>query len=400
MTRRLKTILPLLLLAVAGLGAWALIQARKSPETREREIRPPLVRVREVALEDLLLTVKSQGTVRPRTESVLVPEVSGRVIEVSPAFTSGGFFEAGELLLRIDADDYRQAIVQSRARVAQAELLLAREQGEADVARSEWEALGQGEQASPLTLHLPQIADAEAAVAAARAAVEQAERDLDRTEIRAPYAGRVNEKQVDIGQFINRGQALATIYAVDYAEISLPLPDDQLAFVDLPLDYRDRSAQEMGPEVTLRSDFAGRIHEWRGRIVRTEGVIDPQSRMVRAVARVKDPYARGTDPDRPPLAAGLFVQAEIAGRVATNVVILPRSALRADSRVLIVDNEDRLRFRDVEVIRSTEDRVIVASGLTSGERVCTSPLAAVTDGMQVRTRLDEPSDPVGRESGS
>jgi RND family efflux transporter MFP subunit len=279
---------------LAAVGAWALIQARKAPETVERVARPPLVRVQEVRLADLQLTVTSQGTVRPRTASVLVPEVSGRVIEVSPAFTPGGFFEAGERLLRIDPHDYRQAIVQARARVAQAELLLAREQGEADVARSEWEALGNGDDASALTLHLPQLADAEANVAAARAAVEQAERNLERTEIRAPYAGRVQEKQVDLGQFVTRGQSLATIYAVDYAEISLPLPDDQLAFIDLPLDYRDQAARTAGPEVILRADFAGRVHEWRGRIVRTEGVIDPQSRMVRAVARVKDPYGRGS----------------------------------------------------------------------------------------------------------
>jgi RND family efflux transporter MFP subunit len=398
MNRRLKVILPIIVVALAAVGAWALIQARKAPETVERVARPPLVRVQDVKLADLQLTVTSQGTVRPRTASVLVPEVSGRVIEVSPAFTPGGFFEAGELLLRIDPHDYRQAIVQARARVAQAELLLAREQGEADVARSEWEALGDGDDASPLTMHLPQLADAQATVAAARAAVEQAERDLERTEIRAPYAGRVQEKQVDFGQFVNRGQSLATIYAVDYAEISLPLPDDQLAFIDLPLDYRDQAARTAGPEVILRADFAGRVHEWRGRIVRTEGVIDPQSRMVRAVARVKDPYGRGSDPDRPPLAAGLFVQAEIVGRTASGVAVLPRSALRDDDVVLVVDDQDRLRFRQVEILRSTEDSVIVASGLAAGERVCTSPLVAVTDGMRVRTSADETAGTASEET--
>jgi RND family efflux transporter MFP subunit len=378
-----KILLPVLVVSVALVGACTLITTREKPQTRAPEEVLPLVRVLPVELRELRLSVASQGTVGPRTVSALVPEVSGRVLEVGRSFAAGGFFESGEVLLRIDPHDYRQALVQARSQVAQAELRLARERAEADVARREWNEIGQGEPTA-LTLHEPQVADAAAALEGARAALVKAERDLERTEIRAPYAGRIREKQVDVGQFVVRGAPLATIYAVDYAEVRLPLPDSELAFVDLPLVYRDDRGEQTYPVVILRADFAGRIHEWRGRVVRTEGEIDPASRMVHVVAQVKDPYARGSDPDRPPLAAGLFVTAEILGHRVDEVAVLPRAAIREDDQVLVVDAEDRLRFRTVSILRSTGGEVIVQSGLSDGERICLSPLSAVTDGMRVR----------------
>jgi RND family efflux transporter MFP subunit len=387
MTKRtwLKVGLPLVVIAAGALGAAGMILSREKPETRVPEAPVPLVRSLVVNLGEMTLTVQSQGTVTPRTQSSLVPEVAGRVIEVSDSFTSGGFFEESHVLLRIDPHDYREAVVQANAAVSQAELRLAQQRAEADLAREEWEDLGGGE-GSALTLRIPQIAEAEAAVAAASAALDRAERDLARTEVRAPYAGRVREKLVDVGQFVNRGTPVATIYAVDFAEVRLPLPDDQLAFLDLPLDYRGETDPRPGPQVILSADFAGRTYEWTGRIVRTEGEIDPRTRMVHAVARVKDPYARGSDPRRPPLAAGLFVEAQILGHQVSEVVPIPRSAVRDGGRVLVIDDDNRLRFRDVEILRRTESDVIVSSGLAEGDRVCVSSLAAVTDGMRVRVR--------------
>jgi RND family efflux transporter MFP subunit len=386
MRRTLKIVLPILTLLAGAFGAKLLIDAHEEPETRIPESVPPLVEVLAVELSDVPLTVTSQGTVSPRTESVLVPEVSGQVVEVSPSFVAGGFFEASDLLLRIDDHDYRQALIRSRARVTQAEVRLAQERAEAEVARSEWEDLGAGAgAASPLTLRQPQIADAEAVLAAANAEVEQALRNLERTEIRAPYAGRVRNKQVDVGQFVTRGSPLGMIYAIDRAEIRLPLPDDELAFVDLPSVYRGESGNAPGPEVILRANFAGRVHEWTGRIVRTEGEIDPRSRMVHAIASVDDPYARGDDPDRAPLAAGMYVDAEILGHVAKKVTRLPRSAVRDGDRVLILDDDDRVWFRDVRVLRRDHESVLVSAGLADGDRLCVSSLAAVIDGMRVRT---------------
>jgi len=333
---------------------------------------------------DVTLTVASQGTVRPRTESTLSAEVSGLVVGVSPAFVDGGFFEAGDLLLQIDPQDYRQALVEAESRLAAAELRLAQEAAAGELARAEWAELGEGE-ATALTLHEPQLAQAAAAVAAAAESIAQAQRNLERTEVRAPYAGRLRLKQVDLGQLVNRGAPLASIYAVDAAEVRLPLPDDQLAFIDLPLSYRDEADDTTGPEVVLQAEFAGRTHEWTGRIVRTEGEIDPRSRMVHAVARVDDPYSRGDDPQRPPLASGLWVTATISGRFVQGVSVLSRAALRDGDQVLVLNGDNRVRFRDVDVLRKTNTDVIIRSGLEAGERVVLSQLATVTDGMKVRT---------------
>ena len=195
---------------------------------------------------------------------------------------------------------------------------------------------------------------------------------------------------MDVGQYVTPGTPLARVYAVDYAEIRLPLPDAELAYLDLPLDYRDEAARDTGPEVILRADFAGKTHEWRGRIVRTEGEIDPRSRMVYTVARVKDPYARGDDPSRPPLAAGLYVEAEILGHGAEGVAVVPRSAVRNGDTVLVVDEDDLLRFRTVDILRTGDQKAIIRSGLAAGERLCLSSLVAVTDGMRVRILQDDP----------
>lgn len=379
----LKIALPLLIVAAAIYGAMAMIAAKPEVKTKKPEVLPPQVRVQKVHLEDRLFKVHSQGTVSPRTESQLVPETSGRVESIADSFVPGGFFEAGDVLIEIDSHDYELAVAQARAEVARMGLVLAREEAETEVARKEWDELGKGK-ATPLTLREPQLADARASLAAAEAALERAQRDLDRTKIRAPFAGRVRQKNVDVGQFIVRGNPVGIVYAVDYVEIRLPLADDDLAFIDLPLDYRGETNESPGPRVTLRADFAGRNHAWEGRIVRTEGEIDTLSRLVHAVARVTDPYGRGEVADRPPLAVGLYVRAEIDGRRAKDVAVLPRAALRASGQVLVVDDDERLRFRDVVVLRKTRDAIVVGTGLAVGERVCVSPLEAVTEGMKVR----------------
>ena len=384
-SRTLKIVLPVGLVSLAALLAAGMVALKPDVETRVAAPKPPLVRVAEVTLADVPLIVRSQGTVRPRTESQLVPEVSGRVIHVSPSFAEGAFFEKGQVLFKVDPHDSRQAVVRARGEVARTKLQLAREEAEAEVAREEWEDLGAGEAATALTLREPQLEDARAGVASAEANLTTAERNLERTQIRAPYSGRVRRKNVDMGQFVTMGAPVATIYAVDYAETRLPLPDDELAYVELPLHYRGETARQKGPRVTLKADFAGQTFEWTGEIVRTEGEIDPGSRMVHAVVQIKDPYARGDDPSRPPLAVGLYVEAEIEGITAKGVAVLPRSALRGRSQVLVVTPEDRLEFRDVDLLRTTREEIYVRGGLKAGERVCLSPLEAVTNGMRVRT---------------
>ena len=389
LNRILKALLPPVVLGVAVAGAYVMYLNRPPVETQIPVVAPPAVRVQRVAFQSVDLTVSSQGTVQPRTASQLVPEIAGTVINVSPAFAVGGFFEEGEVLLEIDPYDYQQALIAGQSQRAQARLRLAQEEAEAEVARREWDELGGGN-ANALTLREPQVEDARAAVASAEAAIDRARRDLERAQVRAPYAGRVQSKDVDVGQFVNRGTAVGRIYAVDSAEVRLPLPDEELAYVDVPMSYRG-TQQRTGPSVVLSADFAGRQFTWQGQIVRTEGEIDPVSRMVHVVAEVDDPYAPGPDPTRPPLAVGMFVEAEIAGRRVDDVVMLPWAALNGRDRVLIVDDDGRLRYRQVEVLRSTSEYVLVRSGLAEGERVSISALDAVIDGMAVQVTENEPA---------
>lgn len=378
----LKGILPLALLGVAALAAITMIRNRPEAEIQPPQIAPPGVRVHAVALEDVDLSVISEGTVQPRTESELVPEISGRVISISPSFAEGGFFEEGDTLLEIDPFDYQQAVIAARSQLAQSRLRLAQEEAEAEIAQREWDEIGEGDPRA-LTLREPQLEDARAGVAAAEANLVRAERDLDRAEVRAPYAGRVRRKNVDVGQFVTMGNSVGTIYSVDVAEIRLPLPDAELAYLDLPLSYRG-SDTRLGPRVTVRTTFAGATHAWDGRIVRTESEIDPVSRMVHVVAEVMDPYSSGPDPNRPPLAVGMYVDAEIEGRRFGRLAVIPRAALRGRDQVMLVDEESRLRFRTIDILRLTTSSIYVRDGLQTGERVAISTVDSPTDGMLVQ----------------
>jgi RND family efflux transporter MFP subunit len=387
-TTRKKIVVPILVIGLGILGLVGMIAARPKVETRAPEVQPPLIRVVETDTEDMQLRVSAQGSVAPRTESSLVPEVSGRVEWVATSLAPGGFFEEGDVLLRIERRDAEVALRQAEAARARAasEALLAR----ANLKRS-LDLSTQGVVSSAeLDTAKNNASVAEAMLLEADTRIEQARTDLERTEIVAPFAGRVRDKMVDVGQFVNRGATVATIYSVDFAEVRLPIPDDQLAYVDLPLHYRGENGQPAAqPRVLLRARIAGQEHQWEGAIVRTEGEIDPRSRMVHAVAQVADPYARDESARRPPLAVGLFVEAEIFGRTVHDVIVLPRSAIRGDDRVLVVENAT-LRFRDVEVLRAEREHVIVSAGLRPGELVAVSPIEAAVDGMRVR--IAEQSD--------
>ena len=268
---------------------------------------------------------------------------------------------------------------------------MAREKQEVDIAKQEWENLGRGTPTA-LVLRKPQLAEAEAALASAQASLEKAKLDLKRTKIYAPYAGRVRTKSVDVGQFVNRGTGIALIYAVDFVEVRLPIPDEQAAFLNLPLSYRGEKVRKAGPGVLLHTRFAGKEHTWRGRIVRTEGEIDAKSRMIHAIAQVENPYGRGKYADRPPLAVGMFVEAEILGKRASSIVVLPRTVLRSKDTVLVVDKEKRLRFRRVDILRTDQEEVMLSQGLSEGERVCISPMETPVEGMKVRVASENPPE--------
>ncbi|MCH2170569.1 efflux RND transporter periplasmic adaptor subunit [Myxococcota bacterium] len=349
-------------------------------EPREQIDERPRVRVVEAVPRDVVLRVRSQGTVVPPVQSELVPEVSGRVEWVSPALAEGGAFELGEALLRIDAADYQAAMRHAWADVIRTE---------AEHAHAEQELRRRERLAGSDVVSEEQLSDARRAervsfanLEDSRVSLEEAQRDLDRTELVAPFTGRAREKRVDVGQFVERGHPVGTLYAVDHVEVRLPLSDSELVFLEWPT-VDGSSEANARPEVTLSASLAGEVRSWRGRIVRTDGIIDPRTRMVHAIARVDDPYGQRSDGVTVPLVVGLFVQAEIRGRVESNAVVLPRSALRGRNRVLVVDAEGRLRERQVGVLRLQGDEAVVTSGLQPGELVCVSDMPVFVEGMPV-----------------
>ncbi len=382
MKEKKKFILPILVIFVSILGAIVIVASRPEVKPLPPEVSRKIIRAQKVYKQSVQMVVKSQGTVVPRTESVLVSQAAGLIIDVSPSFVVGGFFEKGDILVSLDPRDYEFALTQAKHQVAQTELSLEIEGQEAKIAKEEWHRLNDG-QAPPLVAREPQVNQARAAFEAAKAGMMQAQLNLERTQIRAPFSGRVRTKNVDFGQYVTPGLAVATIYAVDYVEVRLPIPDEELAYVDIPLDFRGVKSNHKGPVVILKTRFAGEEHEWHGYITRIEGEIDARSRMIHAVARIENPYSKKPNSIRPPLTVGMFVYAEIEGKYMDDLYTIPRVALRGNSQVLIVDTDERLRFRNVEPFRIDSEIVYIRSGLEDGEQICISPLQAVVDGMPV-----------------
>jgi len=396
-------LVPIAILGLGIIAVYFLWLTRPQAAPAPVEVALPLIRVQTLGPEPLQLFVHAQGTVAPRTESELKAQVSGEVVWVSPSLAPGGFFDAGDPLLKLSPVDYEADLESARA-------FLARAESEAKRARKDRNR--QRRLADRSVASQARIDDAEnaariseASLREARARLGRAERDLERTELYAPYSGRVRAEQVDLGQFVSRGEPLALIYAVDYAEVRLPIPDRELRYLDVPLGYRDSGERRepltdeaypigelaevgleeaYGPLVILKAEFAGKSHEWPGRIVRTEGELDPKSRMVTVVARVKDPYARKQAPSRPPLSVGLFVDAQISGLRLAEALVIPRSALRDGDQVLVLDEEDRVHYRPIKVLRTEREIVVVEDGLEAGERIAVSPMPDAVEGMRVR----------------
>jgi len=398
----LRILVPVAVLAASAAVVGWLMSTRPEAQLRKPPTSIQAVDVVRLARTNYQVVLTSQGTVRPRTESTLKPEVSGRIVSVSPSFRDGGFFEEGEVLLTIDPRDYETAVVVARANVKLKESELELERAQHEQARENWSLLGDGDDPSPLTLREPQLAEALSDLESARARLEQAERDLERTQIRAPYAGRIQRKSVDVGQVVTPGNDLAALFAIDVVEIRLPLPNDQLDFIRLPEEYRGggESVEVDRPRVILRGDYGSRNVTWTGEVVRAEGAYDAQTRELFVIAQVDDPYARRRG-DNPPLKVGQFVSAEIQGERLANVFVIPRTAVRSDGEVLIVDNQSRIHRRRVEEVRRDKTHVVVREGLSEGEDLCTTPLIFAADGAEVMPRLpgvDPPRTAGGNQS--
>ena len=381
--RLIKYLLPPLIILVA-LGALILLfLARKAPPEREIERVLPRVEVLEIVPKTSRLTLHSQGVVQARQSTLLITEVSGVVEWVSPALYAGGFFENGEVLLRLEATAYESALASARVRLAQAELLHEQESALAEQARLEWENIGEGP-GSDLTLRIPQLRAAAEELEAAKAAVRLAERDLRHTQVRAPYRGRVREKFVDVGQSLAaRASQIASIYSVDAVEIRVSFSQQDAGLLELPELFVEGGMTGAQAPVEVIAEFGAQHHVWQGTLDRTEGAVDASTRLVYAVVRVDEPYASSDERVRPPLKVGMFVRVKIQGREIRNAVKLPREALQRENWVHVLDAQNRLEIRPVEVVHRAMDHVVVSEGLHEGERVILTRLQYATPGMQL-----------------
>ena len=364
-------------LIIVALLIFAVMMATREEVTRQKMTIPaPRVKVKVADVGPERVRITGEGTVSPLREIDLIPQVGGRVVFISPTLVDGGEFADGDELLRIDTVDYELAVESARAQVKDLESKLMLTGEEAEAAREEWK-IQNGDDSEPpsLVAKEPQLAAARAALQGARANLDKAMLNLDRTSLRAPFDGRISSKSVDLGQFVSVGQPLARMFSVEAAEIMVPLDDVDLRWIEVP---GFTAGEESESRAVVKGTIAGRDFEREGSLMRTEGRIDERTRMVNVVVRVERPYE-----GRPPLAMGLFVSVEIEGITMPQAIWLPRSAVHEGDVVYIVDEENRISFKKVDISRYYRDEILVTSGISDGDLVVISPMKIVTEGMKV-----------------
>lgn len=380
-----RILLPIFILFGCVGFSYALI--RTPPEVNEvaPEIIPVAVRTATVEVSSVQLSVKSQGKVQAAQTAALSAAVAGPVAWISPSLEAGAFIQEGETVVRLDSSDFETARARSQASQQQAQA----EASHASNELSRIEGLAERRLASDSQLQdARRMADVAAArLSDANASLRQAELDLQRTEIKAPFNAIVQTKEVELGQYVNRAQSIALLFGADLVEVRVPLAIRQLGFLDVPLGSRGELSGDEAPDVTLIGYYGGEEHQWIGKLVRTEATIDANSNTVQTIIRVQQPNtdssAIPSASPQIPLPIGLFVEAEIMGKRVDDIIALPRKVIRNNNQVLVVDAENRMFYRDVTILRLEEDRVLISDGLQAGERICTSPIQAVVNGMLV-----------------
>ncbi len=375
----------LLISAVIIVVTTALIMVINGNPPKSKRFKPSKAAQMTVAIQVLTpqpyqVMVESFGTVKPRTQSMLFAQVSGQINQVSAQFRDGGFFEQGDILIQLDDRDHQAEVKIAQASLLSAKQNLLEEKARANQAQADWQRLGNGKNASALVLRQPQYDAAQAQVLSAQAQLDKAKLALERTRIIAPYAGRILKKQVDLGQVISSNTQLATIYAVDYVEIRLPIKNKDLALINLPEEYRDIGEQGSKNDVTLTSDLIG--HQvWRGKIIRTESAIDEQSQQLYVVAQINHPY-EATNTQGAPIKIGQYVSAQITGKTITDALVIPSSAIYQGSYVYIVENNLLMR-KEITLGWQNGTQAIVQSGLNMGDQLVLTSLGQVSSGTPV-----------------
>ncbi len=378
----LKVLIPVSIL-VAGYFAFRWLNTQQ-PEFTPAPVEAPsfLVGVEIAERSPVRFEVHSQGTVSPRTSTMLVSEVSGQIKGVMPSFVVGGFFQQGDELLNIDPRNYETSLARAKLNLARARTRVETESALTGYALDDWKRLRELDSStaipSELALRKPQLQEVLAEYDAAEAELKKANEDLIRTTIRAPYDGMILRKHVDKGQFVNAGSQLAQSVAVDFAEVRLPIVLADLRYIELP-----RGTNGTPIPVVLESEIGGEELKWTAEIVRTEGVIDEQSRVIHAVAQVSDPYDIANGGENI-LRFGTYVHARIQGNEGGNLFVVPRHAVHKGTTMWIVAEDDTIQPREVTIVRSDEDYSYISNGINDGDVYCVTPIDRPLPGMKVR----------------
>lgn len=381
-TRQKPWLLPVFVILGALAITGGLAAARSEPPKEEEKIHTTLVDVETAEMQALQLAVQSQGLVNPKYRTELVAQVSGEVVDVADVFVRGGVVKKGDLLAAIDPTNYEVQVQDARAKLASAQAALELEVAQGEVARAEWNQVT-SKVPPALGLRKPQLAQAEAQVAAARAALKQAEKDLARTRIVAPYDALVTARDISLGSFVNVGTRLGMVLDVRTAEIRLPVANSELQYLN---------DNGVGAPVTLHAEVNGVEGTWQANIVRSEGVIDEDSRMTYLVAELPDPYllySRKAQPGAEVLPFGSYTVAQIEGKSLPQAMRLPRHLIKEGQ--LAIAQDGKLAFRPVVVARHQDGYSIVVDGLQAGDQVVTTALEYPVEGMALSVRKPEPT---------
>ena len=380
----LKIGIPIVIIIAGAVIMLALMSGRPAPVREVKKDPGILVEVIRAERENTEVIIKGAGTVAAAKEVSVIPQVSGRVTYASPDLNVGGFFEADEVLFEIERTDYELALERAKSAKAKAEYELTTIESQARVARSEWEIINKNTAAppNPLVLYEPQLKSAKAELASASAQIEQAKIDLKRTKVRSPFNARIRSESIDIGQYVRAGGEIAVLAGTDSAEIAVPLPLDDLRWLDIPR----HGERQISADALVRLDIGGVTYKWHGHVVRSTGEVDLKTRMMQLIVEIKDPYGlKKQSPSSPALAAGSFVDVHIKGKTLEDVFIIPRTAFRDNSTVWIMDKNNKLQIRKVIPVRIEREKVLIKEGLDNGELIVKTNISGAANGMKLRT---------------
>ena len=375
MIKKLKPLFILLGAFALSYLFWFLGQVQPDPV---EELPPPDVIIEILTPKDFQVQISSNGTTTPLTQTVLTAEVGGEVIYRSKKFAEGASVIEGEILAKIDDTDLQLQYKNALLQLANAEVQYSLQLAEAEVAKEAWDKIGDGV-ASDLTLKKPQLKQAEAFLEVAKAQVSSAAKKLNKTEIIAPYAGRIQNVNIDLGTTIIPGQPVGAMYTSSEIEITLAVKDNDLQFLSIPMDGRKLNPSEQA-SVVIESFYKGKTQSWKGKLERVDGVIDPVTRMINLIAVFKNDFIES---DKPNLPIGLFVEAKIDGITLKNIFEIPINSISEDNEVYIVDKDNQLELRELTILKKYSEFVIIKDGLKAGERIVTSKLSTASNGIKV-----------------